>query len=194
MHTLTCAAFVPPQVHRVSATKCTPSIRCKRRASQSLTAAWSGFATQKTPEPAWVETHKGIPNVVVDKPDNPCKVCSGHGKVTCGTCDGKGIPHSAPHDADASAVNSVSVRSAPSIPRSAEYYCKSAWQMPSVPSAQACMQEEQMGHSIGCCQVGCGQHGARAAGAVVCGTVKGMANYTTKAFHDYCHDHTSMLL
>ena len=62
----------------------------KRSGVRPLTAAWSGFSSSKAPEPVWVETHKGVPNVAVVKPDNPCKVCLGKGKVTCGTCEGKG--------------------------------------------------------------------------------------------------------
>ena len=69
----------------------------KRSRVRLLTAAWSGFSNSKAPEPVWVETHKGVPNVAVVKPDNPCKVCLGKGKVTCGTCEGKGISRFLPH-------------------------------------------------------------------------------------------------
>ncbi|KAL0022077.1 hypothetical protein WJX79_003385 [Trebouxia sp. C0005] len=62
----------------------------KRSGVRPLTAAWSGFSSSKPPEPVWVETHRGVPNVAVVKPENPCKVCLGKGKVTCGTCEGKG--------------------------------------------------------------------------------------------------------
>ncbi|KAL0027584.1 hypothetical protein WJX77_012507 [Trebouxia sp. C0004] len=62
----------------------------KRSGARPLTAAWSGFSNPKAPEPVWVGTHKGVPNVAVVKPDNPCKICLGKGKVTCGTCEGKG--------------------------------------------------------------------------------------------------------
>lgn len=62
----------------------------KRSRVRPVTAAWSGFSNLKAPEPVWVETNKGVPNVAVVKPDNPCNVCLGKGKVTCGTCEGKG--------------------------------------------------------------------------------------------------------
>ncbi len=70
----------------------------KRSRVRPLTAAWSGFSNSKAPEPDWVETHKGVPNVAVVNPANPCKVCLGKGKVTCGTCEGKGTSRSClPH-------------------------------------------------------------------------------------------------
>lgn len=69
----------------------------KRSGVRPLTAAWSGFSSSKPPEPVWVETHRGVPNVAVVKPENPCKVCLGKGKVTCGTCEGKGTYCFLPH-------------------------------------------------------------------------------------------------
>ena len=61
--------------------------------AQRASASLSGFGSHSKPDPIWVDTHKGIPNLVAEnKPTKPCKVCLGHGKVVCGTCDGKGDP------------------------------------------------------------------------------------------------------
>ena len=54
-------------------------------------AAWSGHGSSNSLEPTWVQTHRGTPNLTSTKPDNPCKICSGRGKVACGTCEGTGM-------------------------------------------------------------------------------------------------------
>ncbi|KAL3135889.1 hypothetical protein ABBQ32_007443 [Trebouxia sp. C0010 RCD-2024] len=65
---------------------------------QRITASWSGFGSHNKPDPIWVDTHKGIPNLIAEtKPAKPCKVCLGHGKVVCGTCDGKGRTNGLQH-------------------------------------------------------------------------------------------------
>ena len=115
-----------------------------------ITAAWSGFGPQDKRNPAWVDTHKGIPNLIAEtKPDNPCKVCSGRGKVVCGICDGKGTK-------------------AANTRRRNDYRLMSTKK-----SAAMILQAGSMDYSIDCCQVGCGPSGAPVAEAAECGTVKG---------------------
>jgi len=155
----------------------------KRSRVRPLTAAWSGFSNSKAPEPVWVETHKGVPNVAVVKPDTPCKVCLGKGKVTCGTCEGKGTPRFLPHiyralqpDSAAfvqSPIRSHATHSHPHTPAQQNAFIGLLEYALTNYQTHIRLQAERTGCSIECYQVGCGQHGARAVGAVVSGIAKG---------------------
>ena len=84
---------LPLAVVRASPGPTTNQLKAKpyRRANSRISAtSWHGFGVPEEPEPTWVQTHRGVPNLSTDKPDKPCKVCLGKGKVACGSCDGIG--------------------------------------------------------------------------------------------------------
>ena len=161
---------------------------------QRTRATWSGFGRYNKPDPVWVDTHKGVPELVVEsKPSNPCKVCLGRGKVVCGTCDGKGTSQTL-YKLSTSSVLAVAMPAVTRVPTICEDIAPFGTSQDTASAVVSstdkrpvrklahnadkyvALQAEQMDYSTECCQVGCGPNGAQAAGAVAYGTVKGEKN------------------